>query len=50
MNQSCDRVAVMRDGEIVETGATADVLARPRHAYTGSLIKALPRLEKRTRA
>jgi ABC-type glutathione transport system ATPase component len=50
VNQSCDRVAVMRDGEIVETGATADVLARPQHAYTGSLINALPRLEKRTRA
>jgi peptide/nickel transport system ATP-binding protein len=50
VNQSCDRVAVMCDGEIVETGATAEVLARPRHAYTGSLIKALPRLEKSARA
>ena len=40
------RLAVMCDGEIVETGPTADVLARPRHAYTASLINALPRLEK----
>jgi peptide/nickel transport system ATP-binding protein len=45
VNQSCDRVAVMHDGEIVETGPTTDVLARPRHAHTGSLIKAVPRLE-----
>ena len=45
VNQSCSRVAVMHDGEIVETGPTTDVLARPRHAYTGSLIRAVPRLE-----
>jgi peptide/nickel transport system ATP-binding protein len=45
VNQSCDRVAVMHDGEIVETGPVTDVLARPRHAYTGSLIRAVPRLE-----
>jgi peptide/nickel transport system ATP-binding protein len=45
VNQSCDRVAVMHDGEIVETGPVTDVLTRPRHPYTGSLIRAVPRLE-----
>ncbi|MDG4649489.1 dipeptide ABC transporter ATP-binding protein [Roseibacterium sp. SDUM158017] len=35
-----DRVAVMREGEIVETGATADVLAERRHPYTRALLAA----------
>jgi peptide/nickel transport system ATP-binding protein len=37
-----DRVVVMRYGEVVETGATSDVLERPRHAYTQALIAAIP--------
>ena len=38
----CDRVAVMRSGEIVETGACADVFATPQHAYTRALLRAIP--------
>jgi peptide/nickel transport system ATP-binding protein len=37
-----DRVAVMKDGAIVETGTTRDVLARPQHPYTRMLIAAVP--------
>jgi ABC-type glutathione transport system ATPase component len=37
--QLCDEVVVMRDGEVVEQGATADVLYRPRHDYTRLLIR-----------
>ncbi|MPS68880.1 MAG: ABC transporter ATP-binding protein [Novosphingobium sp.] len=37
--QTCDQVIVMREGEIVEAGATREVLDRPRHAYTRSLIE-----------
>ncbi len=38
-----DRVAVMKDGRIVEQGAAADVFARPRHPYTRMLLDSEPR-------
>ena len=38
----CDTVVVMKDGEIVERGATSDVLHRPRHDYTRRLLAAVP--------
>lgn len=37
-------VVVMRHGEVVESGPTADVLHHPRHAYTRSLVDAAPGL------
>jgi peptide/nickel transport system ATP-binding protein len=40
--QICDRVAVMRDGEVVEHGDAADVFARPQHPYTRALLAAVP--------
>jgi peptide/nickel transport system ATP-binding protein len=40
--QVCDRLAVMRYGEVVETGATADIFANPQHDYTRDLLAAVP--------
>ncbi len=40
--QVSDRIAVMRSGQIVETGDTAQVLARPTHPYTAALLAAAP--------
>ena len=34
----CDRVAVMREGRIVEVGPTEQVLSSPSDPYTASLI------------
>jgi oligopeptide transport system ATP-binding protein len=38
----CDRVAVMYNGEIVETGSVADVIDHPQHEYTRKLLSAVP--------
>jgi peptide/nickel transport system ATP-binding protein len=40
--QVADRIAVMRLGEIVETGPTEQIFLRPQHAYTKELLDAVP--------
>ncbi|HTT85194.1 MAG TPA: ABC transporter ATP-binding protein [Rhizomicrobium sp.] len=41
-----DRVAIMRDGAVVETGATDGIYYRPQHPYTKSLLQAVPRIDR----
>ena len=45
VEQIADRVAVMREGLIVETGSMAEVFDTPRHAYTKALLSVVPELE-----
>jgi len=40
--QVCDRIAVMRRGEIVEQGFTTDVFGHPAHEYTRALLDSVP--------
>ncbi|MGW6617196.1 methionine ABC transporter ATP-binding protein [Streptomyces erythrochromogenes] len=35
----CDRVAVMEDGKVVESGEVYEVFARPRHATTAAFVR-----------
>lgn len=46
VEQICSSVTVMQSGQVVEAGATSDVLFRPGHAYTRKLLSALPRLAR----
>ncbi len=44
VGQVAERVAVMRAGQVLETGPAAELLTRPVHAYTRSLLAAVPTL------
>jgi peptide/nickel transport system ATP-binding protein len=39
----CDRVVVMRQGEVVETAKSETIFRSPEHAYTRKLMRATPR-------
>jgi oligopeptide transport system ATP-binding protein len=41
----CERVMVMYAGRVVESGPTEDVFAHPKHPYTWSLLRSIPRLD-----
>jgi microcin C transport system ATP-binding protein len=43
VRQHADRVAVMKAGQIVETGTAADVFAHPTHPYTRMLLASEPK-------
>jgi oligopeptide/dipeptide ABC transporter ATP-binding protein len=44
----CERIIVMYAGKIVEQGPTLDVFANPKHPYTWSLLRSMPRLDAET--
>jgi oligopeptide/dipeptide ABC transporter ATP-binding protein len=43
--ETCDSVAVMYAGRIVERTTAAALFARPRHPYTAGLLASIPRLD-----
>src|ERR1700687_1841911 len=40
----CDRGGAMEKGRVVETARSADIFAKPEHAYTKKLMRATPRI------
>lgn len=47
VNRISDRIIVMRDGQIVEQGATSATIRAPIHPYTKQLVASAPRLTDR---
>ena len=45
--ETCDEVAVMYAGRVVERAPVGTIFARPRHPYTQGLLKSMPNLESR---
>ena len=43
--ETCDRVAVMYAGQVVETGTVDEVFRRPRHPYTLGLLRSVPQFD-----
>jgi peptide/nickel transport system ATP-binding protein/oligopeptide transport system ATP-binding protein len=43
--ETCDRVAVMYAGRVVETAPAIDLFSQPRHPYTRALLASVPRLD-----
>jgi ABC-type dipeptide/oligopeptide/nickel transport system ATPase component len=46
----CDRIAILHQGQIVETGTAEQVLTSPRHEYTQRLMAAMPKMPQRIAA
>jgi peptide/nickel transport system ATP-binding protein len=47
--ETCDRLAVLYAGRVIETGPTAEVFQAPQHPYTQGLLQAIPQAGSRGR-
>ena len=45
--ETCDRVAIMYAGKIVESGTVDRVFSSPAHPYTEALMEALPKMDEK---
>jgi ABC-type dipeptide/oligopeptide/nickel transport system ATPase component len=45
----CDRIAILHEGQIVESGSTEQVLTNPGHEYTQRLMAAMPKMPQQQR-
>jgi len=49
IRQMCDRVGVMRYGELLEVAETETLFERPQHPYSQHLLGLMPRLQSMSR-
>ena len=47
ISETADRVAVMKNGDLVEIGTTKEILTNPKEIYTKSLISSVPPTNKK---
>jgi len=47
ISETADRVAVMKNGDLVEIGSTKEILTNPKETYTKSLISSVPPTNKK---
>ena len=47
MAQFAERIAVMRNGQVVEVNGVREIFANPKHPYTRLLMESLPSLERK---
>ena len=45
VRQMCDRIAVLKNGEICEIAATEELFIKSSHSYTRELITLMPKIE-----
>ena len=45
VRQMCDRIAVLRNGELCEIALTEDLFVKPTHNYTQELLALMPKIE-----
>ena len=41
----CDRIAVLKNGELCEVASTEDLFIKPKHNYTKELLALMPKIE-----
>jgi len=46
ISQICERVAILHNGKIVESGRTVEVFRNPKHPYTRRLVRSVPQIKK----
>ena len=50
ISRMCDRIGVLYAGELVEEGASREILSDPRHPYTVALLRCIPEFGQRKQA
>jgi len=45
VRQMCDRIAVLKNGELCEVAPTEDLFIKPKHNYTKELLNLMPKIE-----